>query len=388
PQKPECTAHHSQMDTDAPAASAAAAADSSSAPTMDSGLFADSGIGATEMENEISSASSATPGSLCFRDMMSRLPPVHRQGLKRLIGYAQRQKNPRLIGTRIAVEQVDFLAELDDYDRSGFLLDCLFKRAGFDAATCARMRLVSSRWRQLVDRFGTRGGPARSDVGAGGRADKDPTSRRHHRRRRRKHRRATLDSSSTSSIENRSLNESGAGASRRSSLSAASTVVPSAGGTFGDAQLSAAVAMETSPAPSTSSPAWPSQPPRRALRMAPPVAVVDSFQADAGEAASVGGSSGGGGRLFDAFVEESKRLVNNQGLRPCPRCRWPARVDPDTRIGRCTRPETECGFAFCLNCLTDGHLYRHCPFLLQTSPVKPPPPPKQRLSLKKRLHRL
>ncbi|KAM8846319.1 F-box only protein 43 isoform 1-T2 [Synchiropus picturatus] len=60
----------------------------------------------------------------------------------------------------------------------------------------------------------------------------------------------------------------------------------------------------------------------------------------------------------DKFLEVAKTLFHDESLKPCPRCRHPARCHSIKREGVCS--SADCGFQFCTACLCAFHGSREC----------------------------
>ncbi|KAM9798539.1 F-box only protein 43 [Neosynchiropus ocellatus] len=60
----------------------------------------------------------------------------------------------------------------------------------------------------------------------------------------------------------------------------------------------------------------------------------------------------------DKFIEVAKTLFHDESLKPCPRCRHPARCHSIKREGVCS--SADCGFQFCTACLCAFHGSREC----------------------------
>ncbi|XP_077207914.1 F-box only protein 43 [Paroedura picta] len=60
----------------------------------------------------------------------------------------------------------------------------------------------------------------------------------------------------------------------------------------------------------------------------------------------------------EAYVKVAKSLLNDEALKPCPRCQCPAKYQPLKKRGLCSRED--CAFDFCISCLCAFHGSKDC----------------------------
>ncbi|KAG8441807.1 hypothetical protein GDO86_010838 [Hymenochirus boettgeri] len=58
------------------------------------------------------------------------------------------------------------------------------------------------------------------------------------------------------------------------------------------------------------------------------------------------------------FIKIAKTLFTDEALKPCPRCRYPAKCQALKKRGKCSRKD--CGFDFCIACLCTFHGSKEC----------------------------